>query len=140
MCLNSIALSRYCVSGWKWDSKIKSLTYYIWYLIILQLDHSHAMMVWAKKSNRILNFIFNYNVVMLKLEGKIALMGSSQRSHAYGMVMSTYQLVIVMLDMSHVGNDCTIYIIIFLWMSCISQLYNKSNKKPICMSITNKIV
>ncbi len=125
VCLNSIALSKYCVSGWKWDSKIKSLMCYIWYLIMLQLDCSHAMMIWAKKSSRKLNFIFNYNVVMLKLEGRIARMGSSQRSHAYGMAMYTYQLVIVTLDMSHVGNDYTIYIIIFLWMNCISQLYKK---------------
>jgi hypothetical protein len=83
------------------------------------------MMVSAKKSNHILNFIFNYNVVMLKFEGKTAHMGSSQRSHAYGMAMFAYQLVIVTLDMSHVGNDCTIYIIIFLCMNCISQMYNK---------------
>jgi hypothetical protein len=89
---------------------------------MLQLDLSHAMMVWAKKSNRILNFIFNYNAVMLKLEGKTAHMGSSQISHAYGMVMSTYQLVIEMLDMSHVGNDCTIYIIIFSCMNYVATL------------------
>ncbi len=76
---------------------------YIWYLIMLQLDCSHATMIWAKKSSHKLNFIFNYNVVMLKLEGRIARMGSSQKSHAYGMAMYIYQLVIFTLDMSHVG-------------------------------------
>jgi hypothetical protein len=69
--------------------------YYTWYLIMLQLDRSHVVMVWAKKYNYILNFIFNYNVVMLKLEGRTTHMGSSQRSHAYGMAMFAYQLVIV---------------------------------------------
>ncbi len=59
---------------------------YIWYLIMLQLDCSHAMMIWAKKFSRKFNSTFNYNVVMLKLEGRIAHMGSSQRSHAYGYI------------------------------------------------------
>jgi hypothetical protein len=108
-----------------WDLKIKSLMYYIWYLIMLQLDCSHDMMVWPKKYNYILNFIFNYNAVMLKLEGRTAHTGSWQISHAYGMANFPYQLIIATLDMSHVGNDCTIYIIIFLCMNCISQLYNK---------------